>query len=62
MSPSPENSQETTFGALENLGKHFTYNLINAQGDYASVKENIKKEMEYQSRLELNPDTHSYIR
>lgn len=54
--------QTTTFGALEELGRHFTYNLINAQGDYGSVKENIKKEMEYQSRLELNPDTHAAIR
>lgn len=26
------------------------------------MKENIKKEMEYQSRLELNPDTHAAIR
>lgn len=54
--------KETTYGALENLGKHFTYNLINAQGDYSIVRDNIKKEMEYQSRLELNPDTHNFIR
>jgi hypothetical protein len=54
--------QTTTFGALEELGRHFTYNLINAQGDYVAVKDNIKKEMEYQSRLELNPETHAMIR
>jgi hypothetical protein len=27
-----------------------------------AVKDNIKKEMEYQSRLELNPETHAMIR
>jgi len=53
--------EDQTLDALEYLGELFIYNLINAQGSYAKVEENIIKEMEYQSSLELNPETHDII-
>ena len=53
--------EESTFEALEYLGQYFIYNFVNAQGDFAAVEANIVREMEYQSSLELNPETHDMI-
>lgn len=54
--------EESTYEALEYLGKYFIYNFVNAQGSYAAVENNIIKEMEYQSSQELNPETHDCVR
>lgn len=53
--------RDSTFRALEQLGKHFIYNVVQAMGTFQQVEKNIKREMDYQSCLELNPDTHSKI-
>ena len=53
--------EESTFEALEYLGQYFIYNFVNAQGDFAAVEANIIREMEYQSSLELNPETHDMV-
>jgi len=53
--------ESDTYSALQELGKHFIYNFINAQGSYAAVEQNIVKEMEYQSSTELQPETHDAI-
>ena len=47
--------ERETYSALQELGKHFIYNFINAQGSYTEVENNIIKEMEYQSSTELQP-------
>jgi len=56
-----ETFERETYSALQELGKHFIYNFINAQGSYAEVENNIIKEMEYQSSTELQPETHDAI-
>ena len=53
--------RESTFNALEQLGKHFIYNVVQAMGSFSQVEANIKREMDYQSCLELNPETHAKI-
>jgi len=53
--------KSSTFNALEELGQHFIYNIVQAMGDFAQVEANIKQEMDYQSGLELNPETHEKI-
>jgi len=53
--------RESTFSALEELGEHFIYNMVQAMGTIPQVQENIKTEMDYQSGLELNPDTHERL-
>ena len=45
--------RESTFSALEQLGKFFIYNFVQAMGSYAEVESNIKREMDYQSCLEV---------
>ena len=40
----------------------FFYHLINAQGSYAEVEQNILNELQYQSSLELEPETFEMIR
>eukprot|EP00992_Anisonema_acinus_P014171 TRINITY_DN9137_c0_g1_i1.p1 TRINITY_DN9137_c0_g1~~TRINITY_DN9137_c0_g1_i1.p1 ORF type:complete len:421 (+),score=90.23 TRINITY_DN9137_c0_g1_i1:59-1321(+) len=54
--------EEQTYAALQFLGQHFIYNFVNAQGSINQVEQNIVREMEYQSRMELNPETHERIR
>merc|ERR1712216_150493 len=56
-----ETFERETYSALQELGKHFIYNFINAQGSYADVEANIIKEIEYQSSTELQPETHDAI-
>ncbi len=53
--------KEAAFEALHNLKKHFHYHVINAQGDIASVEQNIIKEFQYQSSLELDPEVLDLI-
>ena len=53
--------RDSTFKALEQLGELFIYNVVHAMGSFEQVEANIRKEMDYQSRLELNPETHEAI-
>jgi adenylate kinase len=54
--------KEQTWEALLSLKDLFHYHLINAQGPIAEVEENILKELEYQSSLELDPRTYDRLR
>jgi len=54
--------KEMTWSALQSLKKVYHYHFINAQGDYASVERNIRKELDYQSSLELDPETYDAVR
>ncbi len=54
--------KEQTWEALISLKDNFHYHLINAQGPVAEVEENILKELEYQSSLELDPHTFALLR
>ena len=54
--------KEQTWEALLSLKDNFHYHLINAQGPISEVEENILKELEYQSSLELDPNTYALLR
>jgi len=54
--------KEQTWEALQSLKKTFFYHFINANGPVTEVEENIKKELQYQSSLELDPKTFSRLR
>ncbi|MDF1823207.1 MAG: nucleoside monophosphate kinase [Verrucomicrobiales bacterium] len=54
--------KESTWDALQSLREVFFYHLINAQGSVSEVEENILQELQYQSSLELEPETFSMIR
>ena len=54
--------KEQTWDALLSLKDVFHYHLINAQGPLAEVEQNILKELEYQSSLELDPRTYDRLR
>jgi adenylate kinase len=54
--------KEQTWGALQELKEIFHYHFINAQGTFAEVEENIVRELEYQSTLELDPRTVDRLR
>jgi adenylate kinase len=54
--------KEQTWDALLSLKDVFHYHLINAQGTLAEVEQNIVKELEYQSSLELDPLTYDRLR
>ena len=45
--------RQSTFSALEQLGQHFIYNFVQAMGSFTEVERNIKREMDYQSCLEV---------
>ncbi len=49
--------KEATYDALQSLREVFHYHFINAQGHLAEVRQNIIKELQYQSSLELDPRT-----
>lgn len=49
--------KERTYDALQSLREVFHYHFINAQGGLTEVRENIIKELQYQSSLELDPRT-----
>lgn len=54
--------KEQTWDALQSLKETFHYHFINAQGSIQEVEQNILKELEYQSTLELDPRTVDRLR
>ena len=54
--------KERTYDALQSLREVFHYHFINAQGSIAEVRQNIVKELKYQSSLELDPSTYDSVR
>lgn len=54
--------KEQTWDALQSLKELFHYHLVNAQGDFTEVEQNIMRELQYQSSLELDPATHDRLR
>ncbi len=54
--------KEKTYDALVSLKQIFHYHFINAQAPLDLVRENIVRELEYQSSLELDPRTFDLLR
>ena len=54
--------KERTWEALQSLKDIYHYHFINAQGTFESVEQNIRKELDYQSSLELDPQTYDAVR
>src|SRR5215470_9671088 len=54
--------KEQTWDALQSLKEIFHYHFINAQGPITEVEQNILRELEYQSTLELDPLTVDRLR
>ena len=54
--------KEQTWDALLSLKNLFHYHLINAQGTFAEVEQNIVGELDYQSSLELDAHTFDRLR
>jgi adenylate kinase len=54
--------KEQTWDALQELKEIFHYHFINAQGPVHEVEQNIVRELEYQSTLELDPSTVDRLR
>ena len=54
--------KEKTWDALQSLKELYHYHFINAQGDIRDVEQNILHELEYQSSLELDPETYDAVR
>ena len=54
--------KEQTWDALLSLKDIFHYHLINGQGTFAEVEQNIVEELAYQSSLELDPRTFDRLR
>ncbi len=54
--------KEQTWDALQSLKEKFHYHFINAQGTLEEVEQNILRELEYQSTLELDPRTVDRLR
>lgn len=54
--------KEQTWDALLSLKDVFHYHLINAEGAFGEVEQNILEELEYQSSLELDPRTYDRLR
>lgn len=54
--------KEQTWDALQSLKEIFHYHFVNAQGPIAEVEQNILRELEYQSTLELDPRTVDRLR
>ena len=54
--------KEQTYDALVSLKKIFHFHFINAQAPLELVQENIVRELEYQSSLELDPRTFDLLR
>lgn len=53
--------KEKTWDALSSLKELYHYHFINAEGPIEEVEENILKELQYQSLLELDPRTHDRL-
>ena len=54
--------KEETWGALQSLKELYHYHFVNAQGSVADVEQNILRELNYQSSMELDPGTYDVIR
>lgn len=54
--------KEKTYDALVSLKQIFHYHFINAQAPIKVVQQNIIRELEYQSSLELDPRTYDTLR
>lgn len=54
--------KDSTWDALQSLKEIFFYHLVNAQGSFAEVEQNIHNELQYQSSLELDPRTFEKVR
>lgn len=54
--------KEQTWDALQSLKEIFHYHFVNAQGAIDEVEQNILRELEYQSTLELDPRTVDRMR
>jgi adenylate kinase len=54
--------KEQTWNALTSLKQLYHYHFINAEGPIQEVEENILKELQYQSSLELDPRTFERLR
>jgi len=54
--------KEKTYDALQSLREIFHFHFINAQGGLEEVQQNIIKELQYQSSLELDPRTYDRLR
>jgi adenylate kinase len=54
--------KEQTWDALQSLREIYHYHLVNAQGSLQEVEQNILRELQYQSSLELDPRTHDRLR
>ncbi|MGB6219578.1 nucleoside monophosphate kinase [Haloferula sp.] len=54
--------KEKTFDALVSLKQIFHYHFINAQASIDVVQQNIIRELDYQSSLELDPRTYDSLR
>lgn len=53
--------KEQTWDALQSLKDIYHYHFIDAEGTIAEVEENILKELQYQSSLELDPRTYGRL-
>jgi adenylate kinase len=54
--------KELTWDALQSLQEIYHYHFINAEGSVQEVEENVLKELQYQSSLELHPRTFDRLR
>ncbi len=54
--------KEQTWDALQSLKETFHYHFVNAQGAVGEVEQNILRELQYQSTLELDPRTNDRLR
>lgn len=54
--------KDETWEALQSLKEIYHYHFVNAQGSVESVEQNIQRELDYQSSLELDPETHDAVR
>ena len=54
--------KEKTWEALQSLRAVYHYHFVNAQGTIQDVERNIRKELDYQSSLELDPRTYDAVR
>ena len=54
--------KEKPIDPLQSLREIFHYHYIDAEADLATVQENIRREFDYQSSLELSPEVYDLLR
>ena len=54
--------KDETWAALQSLREHFFYHFVEAEGSVQEVQRNILRELQYQSSLELDPQTFEALR